>query len=183
MGPRTREGVLHVEASSGDTSEVTVRFLVQVGSTDFVPEPLPFEHPLTVGSYRRVRGGIAIRTGGLPPAIPEDELVPLVSSLCFGAVAEVLSRQHAVVAFTDTYGYLRLDHEGGRIRLSGDRLPDIFFVPPLPLLDALVNCGARFRAWLPRCGLEGDLASIDRELGILEARAREALAGTKRARD
>ena len=165
-----------MEGSSVASPEIAVRFLVQVGATDFAIEP-DCDRPLPVRTYRRLRGGIEIRSGNLPPALAEDELVPLVSNLCFKAVADVLSRHHAVVAFTDTYGYLRLDREGDRIRLSGDRLPDIH-VPAAALLDALIECGARFRAWLRGCNLEGDVSVIDRQMAALEATARAAIKAT-----
>jgi hypothetical protein len=166
-----------LENSSVASPEVTVRFLVQGRGTDFAPEPVPSDSPLAVRTYRRVRGGIEIRSGDLPIALAEDELVPLVSNLCFRAIPTVLSARHAVVALTDTYGYVRLDLEGDRIRLSGDRLPDIH-VPAAKLLDGLINCGARFRTWLRGRMLEGDVISIDRQLSILEAAARETMEAT-----
>jgi len=162
-----------LDDSSVASPEVTVRFLVQVGSVDFAPEPVPGD-PLPARSYRRVRGAIEILADGHPSALAEDELVPLVSNLCFSAIPTVLSHRHAVVAFTDTYGYLRLDLEGERIRLSGDRLPDIH-LPAAPLLDGLITCGARFRVWLRGCKLDGDIDSIDRQLAALEATARDAM--------
>jgi len=166
-----------LDGSSVASREIAVQFLVQVGSDDFVREPVPPALPIPVRTYRRVRGRIEIRSGDLPPAVAEDELVPLVSNLCFKAVPSVLSDRHAVVAFTDSYGYLRLDLEGDRIRLSGDGLPDIH-VPAAALLDGLVTCGARFRTWLRGRDLEGDVIAIDRQLGTLEAAARDALQAT-----
>jgi hypothetical protein len=163
-----------LEGSSVASREVTVRFFVQVGSADFAPEPVPGDRPLPARSYRRVRGAIEIVSDDRPAAMAEDELVPLVSNLCFSAVSTVLSQRHAVVAFTDTYGYLRLDLEGARIRLSGDDLPDMHLAAA-SLLDGLIACGARFRVWLRGCKLEGDVDAIDRQLGTLEANAREAM--------
>ncbi len=158
--------------------EVEVRFFVEVGGTDLVPEPAPLMKPPSILGYRRVRGAIDIRNGDRPPARAEDELVPLVSNLCFGAIVTVLSQYHAVVGLTDTYGYVRLDLEGDRIRLSGDGLPDVR-LPAAGLLEGLVECGARFRAWLRECSLEGDIESIDQKLGELESAAREALAAAR----
>jgi hypothetical protein len=155
-----------------------VRFVVQVGSAEFAAEPVPPDRSLGVRTYRRVRGGIEIRSGDLPVVLPEDELVPLVTNLCFRAIPIVLSARHAVVALTDTYGYVRLDLEGDRIRLSGDGLPDTR-VSAAGLLHGLIDCGARFRAWLRGLALEGDVTVIDDQLGVLEAAARDALDATK----
>ena len=164
---------------SAASHEVDVRFLVQVGSRDFVPEPAPLVDPNAKLGYEDVRGAVEIVHGDLPPAVPEDELISLVPNLCFEAVATVLSQHHAVVAFGDTYGYLRLDLEGERIRLSGDRLPDVR-LPRAALVESLVECGARYRAWLRACKLEGDIDSIDRRLGELESAARQAVTAAKR---
>jgi hypothetical protein len=47
------------------------------------------------------------------------------------------------------------------------------------LIDGLISCGARFRAWLKSLTLEGDIIAIDAELGVLEAAARKAREAAK----
>jgi hypothetical protein len=151
-----------------------VRFLIEVRNDEFEPEPDPAGLVLPVREYHRVRGRIEISTPDLPPAAPEDELVPLVQNLCFRAVTEVVSTEHAVVGYAETYGYVRLDLEGDFLRISGDRVPDIRVLAE-PCLQGLVDCGARFRAWLRRLDLEGDVDIIDRHLADSEDVARAAI--------
>jgi hypothetical protein len=155
--------------------DVTVRFLVEVRNNEFSPEPDTANLRLPVRRYRRIRGRVEIRPDDAFPVVaPEDELVPLVTHLCFRAVAILVNERHAVVAYTDSYGYLRLDLEADLVRISGDGVPDVR-VPARPLLQGLVACGARFRAWLRSCELEGDLDAIDRGLAEAEGVARRAL--------
>lgn len=155
--------------------EVTVRFLVELAGDEFVPEPNTDGLRLPVRRYRRVRGRIEIRPDGdFPVVAPEDELVPLVTNLCYRAVPTLLADRHAVIAYTDSYGYLRLDLEGDLVRLSGDGVADLR-VPARQLLDGLVGCGGRFRSWLRDCNLEGDVDAIDRGLAEAEGTARQAL--------
>lgn len=163
-------------AGSWDTSpsEVTVGFAVQTGLDSFVLEPDPVGLALDVADYRAVPGRLEIRSAATPPVLPEDELVPLVMNLCFRAVARLHESPHAVVGYTDTYGYLRLDAEGRRIRLSGDRVPDVR-VPGRPLVEALVACGRRFVGWLPQLDLTGDVGRICRDLEGEAAAAQAAL--------
>ena len=155
--------------------DVTARFLIEIRNNEFVPEPDPSDLLLPVRSRREIRGRIEILSGNLPPVAPEDELVPLVTNLCFGAVVTLLNERHAIVAYTDSYGYLRLDHEADMVRLSGDAVPDVRVLAQ-PLLAGLVDCGARFRTWLRSCHLEGDAEVLDRPLEEAEGKARRALA-------
>lgn len=147
---------------------------MQVGLETFEPEPDPAGLRLPVRDYRSVPGRIEISSPGREPARPEDELVPLVMNLCFRAVSQLSASPHATVGYTDTYGYLRLDLEGAWIRLSGDRVPDVR-LPGRALLEALVACGTRFIAWLPRLNLSGDVDAICGALSETEREARAAL--------
>jgi hypothetical protein len=162
-------------ASSDGSPEVRVVFGIEVESGRFLIEPDPSDLVLRERSYHRLRGCLRIRWGQLPPVAPEDEIIALVANVCFAAVREVLTDLHVAVNYTDTYGYLRLDREGDTVRLSGDRVADIR-VPTRSLLVALVECGARFRAWLPSCDLDGDLDEITGHLEAEEALTRAALA-------
>jgi hypothetical protein len=161
-------------AGSLTASEVRVRFTVETSSGVFVDEPDATDLTLPVGSYRRVRGQVRIRSGKLPVVQPEDELVPLVTNLCFRAVVELRDREHVSVNYTDMYGILRLDREAATTRISGDRVPDIR-VETTSLVTGLVDCGARFRAWLPSCRLDGDVDGIVDRLRAEEDLARAAL--------
>jgi hypothetical protein len=106
-------------ASSSDAfPDDLVRFRVEIRNGEFVPEPAATDIVLPTDQYRRIRGQVEIATGGPESVAPEDELVPLVTNLCFRAVVQLVEHRHAVVAYTDSYGYLRLDLEGDRIRLS-----------------------------------------------------------------
>lgn len=161
--------------SSDGFPDVRVVFGIEVESGRFLIEPDPTDLVLREQAYHRVRGCLRIRSGRLPVVAPEDEIIALVDNVCFGAVREVLKDLHVAVNYTDTYGYLRLDREGDTVRLSGDRVADIR-VPTRSLLEALVECGARFRAWLPSCHLEGDIDEITAHLRSEEALTRAALA-------
>jgi hypothetical protein len=161
-------------ATSSNAFEVRVRFTVETRSGVFVDEPDAADLTLPVASYRRVRGQVRIRSRKLPVVQPEDELVPLVTNLCFRAVVELRDSEHVSVNYTDTYGILRLDREGATTRISGDRVPDIR-VETTSLVTGLVDCGARFRAWLPSCRLEGDIDAIVNGLHAEEDLARATL--------
>ncbi len=63
--------------------DVTVRFLVEIRNNELIPEPDCSGLLLPVRKYRRIRGCVEIRSGNLPPVAPQDELVPLVTNLCF----------------------------------------------------------------------------------------------------
>jgi hypothetical protein len=168
-------------------SEVAVRFLVEVRNGEFVPEPDPTGLVLPVWSHRRIRGRLQITTEG-PVAEPEDELSFLVGGVCFDAVGALLRERHALQPYTDSYGYLRLDLEADTVRVSGDDVPD-FRVPARPLLDAAVDCGARYRRWVGRVAVTPDplrypnadpmreLGALETELAAAEAGARTELAG------
>ena len=67
-------------AGSSTASEVRVRFTVETRSGVLVDEPDAVGLTLPVGTYRRVRGQVRIRSGRLPVVQPEDELVPLVTN-------------------------------------------------------------------------------------------------------
>lgn len=162
-------------ASSDGSPDVRVVFGIEVESGRFLIEPDPTGLVPRDQAYHRLRGCLRIRSGRLPVVAPEDEIIALVANVCFGAVREVLTDLHVAVNYTDTYGYLRLDREGDTVRLSGDRVADIR-VPTRSLLEALVECGARFRAWLPSCHLEGDIDEITAYLQSEEALTRAALA-------
>ena len=171
---------------SAASSEVAVRFLVEVRNGEFVPEPDPTGLVLPVWSHRRIRGRLQIRTEG-PVAEPEDELLSLVGGVCFDAVGALLRERHALQPYTDSYGYLRLDLEADTVRISGDDVPD-FRVRARPLLDAAVDCGARYRRWLGMVGVTRDpvrypnadpvreLGALERELAAAETDARAELA-------
>lgn len=161
-------------SSATSPSEVEVVFAVQVGLESFVAEPDPSGLHLPVREYRSVPGRLEIRAAQAPPVLPEDELVPLVTNLCFRAVSRLRGSAHAVVAYTDTYGYLRLDAEGRTVRVSGDRVPDVR-LPGRPLVEALVACGSRFVDWLPRLDATGDVHRIRRGLEEEQREARAAL--------
>jgi hypothetical protein len=155
-------------------SEVSVTFRVEVRNNEFVTEPDSAGLELPVRSLRRVRGQVEICSGDIPPVRPEDELVPLVKNLCYRAVSTLIEKRHAVVGYTDSYGYLRADLEGDLARLSGDGVPDVR-VLAAPFAVAAVDCGSRFRRWLRRCELDGDIEAIDAGLAEAEAEARRAL--------
>lgn len=161
-------------SSSTGFPEVRVRFTVETSSGVFVDEPEAADLTLPVPTYRRVRGQVRIRSGKSPVVQPEDELVPLVMNLCFRAVVELRESEHVSVNYTDTYGLLRLDREGATTRISGDQVPDIR-VETASLLPGLVECGARFRAWLPGLSLDGDVDGIVDRLRAEEDLARAAL--------
>lgn len=161
--------------------DVSVAFLVEVRNNEFVAEPGPAGLALPVRELRRVRGQVGIRSGDLPPVRPEDELVPLVTNLCYRAVGRLIETRHTVVGYTDSYGYLRLDLEGDLVRLSGDGVPDVR-VLAAPFAVAAVDCGSRFRRWLRQCELDGDIEAIDAGLAEAEAAARRALPGYARLR-
>jgi len=153
---------------------VRCRFTVETRSGVFVDEPDGPSLTVPVRRYRRLRGQVRIRSGLQPLVAPEDELVPLVTNLCFRAVVQVRTDEHETVRYTDTYGLLRLDHEGSTIRISGDRVPDVR-VDATKLLHSLVDCGSRFRAWLPGVSLDDDLDAISAALAEEEDRARRTL--------
>jgi hypothetical protein len=159
-------------SSAISPSEVEVVFAVQVGLESFVREPDPSTLVLPGHEYRTVPGRLEIRSPETPPVLPEDELVPLVTNVCFRAVSRLRGTQNTVVGYTDHYGYLRMDAEGRRMRLSGDHVADVR-LPARPLVEALVACGGRFIRWLPQLDLSGD---VDRIRGRLEAEEREARA-------
>ena len=162
-------------------SDVDVTFLVEVRNNEFRLEPDPAGLVVPAHELRRVRGRVSIRSGDLPQVLPEDELVPLVTNLCYRAVAKLIDERHAVVGYTDSYGYLRLDLEGDLVRLSGDSVPDIR-VRAKPFAFAAVDCGSRFRRWLRRCELTGDIEAIDAGLAEAESAARRTLPGYTRLR-
>lgn len=155
--------------------DVRVVFGIEVESGRFLGEPDLTGLVLPVDAYHRLRGCLRISSGRSPVVAPEDEIVALVANVCFGAVRDLLTNLHVAVNYSDTYGYLRLDREGDTVRLSGDRVADIR-VPARSLLEALVECGARFRAWLPSCNLEGDIEEITAYLHGEEDLTRAALA-------
>jgi hypothetical protein len=156
--------------------DVDVTFAVQVDQETFVPEPDPADLVLAEAEYRAVPGRLEIRSSKTPPVLPEDELVPLVTNLCFRAVSRLRETRNTVVGYTDHYGYLRMDAEGRWIRLSGDHVPDVR-LPARPLVEALVACGGRFIRWLPQLDLRGDVDRIRRRLESEEREAHAALDG------
>jgi hypothetical protein len=158
-------------------SDVSVRFLVQVGN-EFLSEPDVCDLPPSARRGTVVRGRIQIRSGDRSPFEPEDELTALVLNLCYRAVIRLLEDYHAVVAYTDTYGYMRLDLEADTVRISGDHLPDGRLLAK-PLIEGLLDCGSRFRAWLQTCDRAADadyIERVERELEEAEAEARRVWA-------
>jgi hypothetical protein len=153
---------------------VHCRFAVEVRSGVFVPEPDAAGLVVPTRGYRQLRGQVQIRSARQPVVAPEDELVPLITNVCFRAVAQLHDQDHVSINYTDTYGLLRLDHEGDTVRISGDRVNDIR-VAAADLMHSLVTCGTRFREWLPGLGLEGDLDAITAALHEEEKLARAAL--------
>lgn len=160
--------------SSGGFPKVRCRFTVEIRSGVFVAEPEVAGLVVPTRSYRQLRGQLRIRTARQPVVEPEDELVPLIINACFRAVVELHDQDHVAINYTDTYGILRFDHEGDTVRISGDRVNDIR-VEATSLLHSLVECGTRFRAWLPGLRLEGDVDAITAALQEEEELARAAL--------
>jgi hypothetical protein len=162
-------------ASSG--AELTVRFRVFLGGDRYAEEEELVAHAVDLGHRSLLKGQVEMAAPDGPPARPEDELVPLVLALCFRAVTELRRSDHAVVAYANDYGYLRLDREADLIRISGDGVPLVRF-PEAALLPALVDCGARFGRWAGTSSVPGeDGAALARELAEAEAGARAALTG------
>jgi len=163
-----------LDGSWGESPSVDCRFRVETRSGVFIDEPDCADLVLPTRGYRQLRGQVRIRSGKLPVVSPEDELVPLITNVCFRAVVKLREEDHVAVNYTDTYGILRFDHEGDTIRISGDQVPDIR-VNATGLVHGLVACGARFREWLPTCTLEGDVDAITAALRHEEGLARAAL--------
>lgn len=163
-----------MEGFSVASRGVAVRFLVETSYNEFADEPDPMGLALPVAEYGRVRGKVLMSTDAVSPVAPEDDLSALVKNLCFRGVTQLVSQRHAVVALTDTYGYVRLDLEADMVRVSGDHLPDVRFLAQ-PLLAGLVDCGKRLQEWLPGLRLEGDVAYIVRRLDEHHREARHAL--------
>jgi hypothetical protein len=162
-------------------SSVDIAFRLFLGHDTYVEEPdlgrLPTE---AIAGLSILKGQVAIAAPGVPVVHPEDELVPLILRLCFAAPTELTVRDHAVVPYANDYGYLRLDREGPVVRISGDGVPVARF-PDAALLEALVDCGARFRAWSERTMIPGeDQATLAHELAASEADARRAIASSSR---
>lgn len=160
-------------SSSG--ADVTARFRVFLGGDRYAEETDLLAHAVDLGHRDLLKGQVELTTPGAPPVRPEDELVPLVLRLCFRAVVDLRRSDHAVVAYANDYGYLRLDREADLIRVSGDGVPLVRF-PEAGLLPALVDCGARFAGWAASTTVPGeDAAALAGELASAEAEARAAL--------
>jgi hypothetical protein len=164
-------------SSGSSDADVSVRFRAFLGRGRYADEAELAAGAVALGDRSPLKGQIEMAAPGTPPAHPEDELVPLVLGLCFHAVADLTRSDHAVVAYANDYGYLRLDREADLIRVSGDGVP-LVRLPERALLPALVDCGGRFARWARGAAVPGeDPAALGRELASAEALARAALAG------
>ena len=156
-------------------ADVTARFRIFLGGDRYAEEADLLAHAVDLGHRDMLKGQVELAAPDAPPVRPEDELVPLVLGLCFRAVVDLGRSDHAVVAYANDYGYLRLDREAELIRVSGDGVPLVRF-PERALLPALVDCGARFARWAASTTLPGeDAAALGGELASAEAEARAVL--------
>jgi hypothetical protein len=116
-----------------------------------------------------IMGQIVVSTSGGEVVI-EDEIVPLFV-YTLEAIAELNHGHHVVIPRSNDYGYIRLDREGDRVRLSGDGLPDVHLAGPA-LLVGLVECAERFSHWAPAVIPSEDPAALAQELAEALAHAR-----------
>jgi hypothetical protein len=154
---------------------VIVAFRIFLGGDVYVGEDELRGRELDLSARTLLKGQVVMSAPGEPEATPEDELVPLVLKLCFGAVADLTRGDHAAFAYDNDYGYVRLDREGSRIRVSGDGLPVARFSEE-ELLPGLLDCGARFRAWAATVPVPGWTDAAVPYLEQAERDAREAFA-------
>jgi hypothetical protein len=119
-----------------------------------------------------VMGQIVITTADSEVVI-EDEIIPLIL-YTLEAIAELSQRDNVVISRSNDYGYIRLDREGDRLRISGDGLPDIR-LNRAPLLRAIVDCAERFCRWATSAIPSKDPTALEQELAEALAKARAAL--------
>ena len=104
----------------------------------------------------------------------EDELVPMVARLCFGAIPGLLARQLVTLDYWAYNGALRLepgDHQ--RVRIAGDGVAAPVEIAVADLARGLYECGARVVALLTEVGHDATRIAALADAG---GQARRALA-------
>jgi hypothetical protein len=99
----------------------------------------------------------------------EDELWYLVLNVCFLSIPELVAYKNVVIKHYAYFGYLRMDPEGGSIRISGDNIPTTV-LPESETLRAAFQCGKRF-------------VQFARQMGITDPTAGEGQAAFDAAED
>ncbi len=150
------------------TGPVHVRFDVRRDGTLVAEDDLPPASQWP-GSLDEAYGRIRISAPGIPDVTPEDELLALVTNVCFRLVSAAARQGHAVISYFASYGYFRVDIEASLARISGDAVPDVR-VPALDLLEGLVECGRRYLRWRSET-----MTSIPDELVVEQAVAEDAV--------
>jgi hypothetical protein len=98
----------------------------------------------------------------------EDELWALIMSVCFRSIPELIAYRSVTIRYYSYNGYLRLDPEGGVIRISGDNIATVV-LSEQELLPALFACGKRFLELSGRLGLADEISGDEPEIAAAEA--------------
>ncbi|WP_206788587.1 hypothetical protein [Amycolatopsis sp. MtRt-6] len=159
---------------------VTARFGVRTGPDVFAVEPGPGLEP--PGGQDYWYGRVLLDAPGV---FVEDELLPLVASLCFQAPAQ-LAAGEPFAAWTNRYpGEYHLEPAGADVRLHGSAVLSAngaaateWAAPAAELLPALHDCGRRALAFF-RSRI-GDDPGQTEALSALEALEAETAAALRR---
>ncbi|MGW3962350.1 hypothetical protein ACWED2_21200 [Amycolatopsis sp. NPDC005003] len=162
---------------------VTAQFGVRTGSDVFTTEPGPALG--LPGGQDYWYGRILLAGTDSPGVFVEDELLPLVASLCFQAPAQ-LAAGEPFGAYINRYpGEYYLEPAGAEVRLHGSAVLSAngagatdWAAPAAELLPALHDCGRRALAFF-RAGTGDDPAGAE-ALSALEALEAETAAALAR---
>lgn len=162
---------------------VTAQFSVRTAPDVFDTEPGPA--PDLPGGQDYWYGRVLLAGTGSPGVFVEDELLPLVASLCFQAPAQ-LAAGEPFGAYINRYpGEYYLEPAGEDVRLHGSAVLSAngasaaeWVAPAAELLPALHDCGRRALAFFR--GLTGDDPAGSEALSALEALEAETAAALAR---
>jgi len=160
---------------------VTVQFSVRTGRDVFLTEPAADTAPLAGQDY--LYGRVLLAVPGGPEVFVEDELLPLIASICLQAPAQLSAGESFGAYLNRSPGEYYLEPAGAEIRLHGSAVLTAegnrqteFVAPAAELLPALHDCGRRALAFLHgQLGQDPGQADALNALDALQAETSAAL--------